>query len=71
MRKLKAFDKIKGADAGWLKAKHHFAMGPYGNPAHQPMGHLQNKNQLNGWITNMNSATESKHEQIICILFYP
>jgi quercetin 2,3-dioxygenase len=40
MLKLKAFDDISGADAGWLKAKHHFAIGPYGNPAHQPIGNL-------------------------------
>jgi quercetin 2,3-dioxygenase len=40
MLKLKAFDEISGGDAGWLKAKHHFAMGPYSNPAHQPIGNL-------------------------------
>jgi quercetin 2,3-dioxygenase len=40
MLKLKALDDISGADAGWLKAKHHFALGPYGNPAHQPIGSL-------------------------------
>jgi quercetin 2,3-dioxygenase len=40
MLKRKAFDEISGADAGWLKAKHHFAIGPYGNPAHQPIGNL-------------------------------
>jgi quercetin 2,3-dioxygenase len=40
MLKLKAFDEIRGADAGWLKAKHHFALGPYGNPAHRPIGNL-------------------------------
>lgn len=40
MLKLKAFDEIRGADAGWLKAKHHFAIGPYGNPAHKPIGNL-------------------------------
>jgi redox-sensitive bicupin YhaK (pirin superfamily) len=40
MLKLKAFDEIRGADAGWLKAKHHFAMGHYGNPVHQPIGNL-------------------------------
>jgi redox-sensitive bicupin YhaK (pirin superfamily) len=31
---------IAGADRGWLKAKHHFAIGPYGNPAHRPIGNL-------------------------------
>jgi quercetin 2,3-dioxygenase len=40
MLQLKAFDEISGADAGWLKAKHHFSIGPYGNPAHQPIGNL-------------------------------
>ena len=40
MLQLKAFDEISGADAGWLKAKHHFAIGAYGNPAHQPIGNL-------------------------------
>jgi len=40
MLKLKALDEIKGADIGWLKAKHHFAIGAYGNPAHQPIGNL-------------------------------
>jgi len=38
--KLKAFDEINGADAGWLRARHHFAIGPYGNPAHRPIGNL-------------------------------
>ena len=40
MLKLKAFDEISGAHAGWLEAKQHFAAGPYGNPAHQPIGNL-------------------------------
>jgi len=40
MLRLKAFDEIRGANTGWLKAKHHFAIGPYGNPAHQPVGNL-------------------------------
>jgi len=40
MLRLKAFDEISGVDAGWLKAKHHFAIGPYGNPAHQAVGSL-------------------------------
>ena len=40
MLKLRAFDEIRGTDAGWLKAKHHFAIGVYGNPAHQPIGNL-------------------------------
>jgi quercetin 2,3-dioxygenase len=40
MLTLKPFDEIKGADAGWLKSKHHFAMGAYGNPTHQAIGNL-------------------------------
>ena len=40
MLQLKPFHEISGADAGWLKAKHHFAIGPYGNPAHKPIGNL-------------------------------
>jgi redox-sensitive bicupin YhaK (pirin superfamily) len=40
MLKLKAFDAISGADAGWHEAKHRFATGPYGNAAHQPIGNL-------------------------------
>jgi redox-sensitive bicupin YhaK (pirin superfamily) len=32
--------EIGGGDLGWLKAKHHFAIGPYGNPAHAPLGNL-------------------------------
>ena len=40
MLQLKSFDDIGGVDAGWLKAKHHFAIGPYGNPAHQALGNL-------------------------------
>jgi hypothetical protein len=37
---LRAFGDIGGLDAGWLKAKHHFAIGPYGNPAHKSIGNL-------------------------------
>jgi quercetin 2,3-dioxygenase len=40
MLTLKPFDEISGAEAGWLKAKHHFAMGPYGNSTHQAIGNL-------------------------------
>ena len=36
----KKLSEISGADAGWLKAKHHFAIGSYGNPAHKPIGNL-------------------------------
>jgi len=31
---------LDGGDFGWLKAKHHFAMGPAGNPANKPFGAL-------------------------------
>jgi redox-sensitive bicupin YhaK (pirin superfamily) len=37
---LKRLEDIAGAETGWLKAKHHFAIGPYGNPAHLPIGNL-------------------------------
>ena len=40
MLQLKSLNEIKGADAGWLKARHHFAIGPYGNPDHKPIGNL-------------------------------
>jgi redox-sensitive bicupin YhaK (pirin superfamily) len=31
---------LDGADHGWLKAKHHFAVSAAGNPAHGPLGSL-------------------------------
>jgi redox-sensitive bicupin YhaK (pirin superfamily) len=34
------FSDIGGSDLGWLKAKHHFAIGPHGNPAHAALGNL-------------------------------
>jgi hypothetical protein len=40
MLKLRPFEDISGIEAGWLKAKHHFAIGPYGNPAHKAVGNL-------------------------------
>lgn len=40
MLQLKSLNDIKGADIGWLKAKHHFAIGSYGNPNHKPIGNL-------------------------------
>jgi redox-sensitive bicupin YhaK (pirin superfamily) len=40
MLQLKPLSDISGVDAGWLKAKHHFAIGPYGNPAHISLGSL-------------------------------
>jgi len=44
MLQRKSFDDINGLDGGWLKAKHHFALGPCGNPAHKPLGNLINLN---------------------------
>jgi len=32
--------EIGGGDLGWLKAKHHFAIGGHGNPAHRAVGNL-------------------------------
>jgi quercetin 2,3-dioxygenase len=40
MLNLKRYDEIGGGDLGWLKAKHHFAIGGRGNPVHTPIGHL-------------------------------
>ncbi len=40
MLQLRSRDEIARADAGWLRARHHFAIGPYGNPAHKPVGNL-------------------------------
>ena len=40
MLQLRSIEDITGFDAGWLKAKHHFAIGPYGNPAHRAVGNL-------------------------------
>ena len=37
---LRSFEDISGLDAGWLQAKHHFAIGQYGNPAHEAVGNL-------------------------------
>jgi len=37
---LRSFGDISGLGAGWLQAKHHFAIGPYGNPAHKAVGNL-------------------------------
>ena len=31
---------LDGAELGWLKAKHHFAVDPSGNPEHRPLGSL-------------------------------
>lgn len=40
MVELKPYAEIGSADAGWLKAKHHFAINHHGNPAHGPLGNL-------------------------------
>lgn len=40
MIELKQLAEIAGAENGWLKAKHHFAIGTHGNPAHLPIGSL-------------------------------
>lgn len=37
---LKSLQEIAGAETDWLKAKHHFAIGRFGNPGHKPVGHL-------------------------------
>jgi quercetin 2,3-dioxygenase len=33
---LKPYDEIGGGDLGWLKARHHFAIGFHDNPIHRP-----------------------------------
>ena len=40
MFQLRSRDEVANADTGWLRARHHFAIGPYGNPAHKPVGLL-------------------------------
>jgi redox-sensitive bicupin YhaK (pirin superfamily) len=40
MLQHKPLSEIGGGDFGWLKAKHHFAIGEHGNPAHRPIGNL-------------------------------
>ena len=40
MLTLKPYREIGGGDLGWLKAKHHFAIGGHGNPAHRALGSL-------------------------------
>ena len=40
MLQHKPLSEIGGDDLGWLKAKHHFAMGGHGNPAHRAVGNL-------------------------------
>ena len=40
MLQLRSWDTLAGGDFGWLKARHHFAVGSEGNPAHTPLGSL-------------------------------
>jgi quercetin 2,3-dioxygenase len=40
MLQIRPSSTLDGADFGWLKAKHHFAVGPNGNPANKPLGAL-------------------------------
>jgi redox-sensitive bicupin YhaK (pirin superfamily) len=40
MIQLKPLKHIAGAKNGWLKARHHFAIGQHGNPAHLRIGSL-------------------------------
>ena len=40
MLQIRPSSALDGADFGWLKAKHHFAVGPDGNPANAPLGAL-------------------------------
>jgi hypothetical protein len=55
MLRLESFDDISGVDACWLKAKHHFAIGPYGNKAHQAVGSLIVFNDDEIWARSGNS----------------
>jgi redox-sensitive bicupin YhaK (pirin superfamily) len=32
--------ELGGSDIGWLKARHHFRIGEFGHPTHQPIGNL-------------------------------
>ncbi len=41
MIELRPFNKLGGADHGWLKAKHHFSFGSYYDPANMGHGHLR------------------------------
>ena len=40
MLQLRPRNLLDGADLGWLKARHHFAVSADGNPAHGPLGSL-------------------------------
>jgi hypothetical protein len=40
MLQIRPSSTLDGGDFGWLKAKHHFAVGPDGNPSNTPLGAL-------------------------------
>jgi quercetin 2,3-dioxygenase len=40
MLQIRPSSTLDGGDFAWLKAKHHFAVGPEGNPANAPLGSL-------------------------------
>jgi quercetin 2,3-dioxygenase len=40
MLQMRPSSTLDGGDYGWLKARHHFAVGPDGNPANKPLGAL-------------------------------
>ncbi len=40
MLKVRPSRTLDGGNFGWLKAKHHFIVGPEGNPANEPLGSL-------------------------------
>jgi quercetin 2,3-dioxygenase len=40
MLQLRKLESLDGADFGWLRAKHHFAVSPDGNAAHAALGSL-------------------------------
>ncbi len=41
MIERRPFNELMGADRGWLKAKHHFSFGEYGDPARMGWGSLR------------------------------
>jgi redox-sensitive bicupin YhaK (pirin superfamily) len=40
MLQIRPSSTLDGGDFGWLRAKHHFAVSPDGNPANKPLGAL-------------------------------
>jgi hypothetical protein len=68
MLKLKSFEDISGFDGGWLKAKHHFALGPYGNPAHEAVGNLI---VLNDDEIAPHTGFDLHHHENVEIVSYP